>query len=185
MKLRGLVLVLAIILSGCVGPSSFAPASGGSGQATDDPSPAEGEAIEIPLDVQTVERSGIIVVRPTTNSRIIHLGDAPHFILNVPPGTQRIDAHAEWSPPQQMGLEFKPPGCDNTDPSCRIQSWGGDDVRSLTTVQGPIVMEIKDPLPGEWYVYLGPGIVGGLVEWTLTLRLTLPSGEEAVVNELD
>lgn len=180
MKLSGLLPTCLLLSAGCVAtgprsPSAELDAAGGRQSAFPE------EASNPILDTQTIRREGLLLLRPTTNSLLLHQGDSPSFFLEVPDGATRLRAHAEWSPPQQMGLEFRPPSCSG--PNCRFTSWDDDHFRSLTTVNGPIDMEIDAPAAGTWYVYLGPGIAGGLVTWSLALESTLPKGSQARVED--
>lgn len=171
--------VAAIAQAGCVSPEK--PGADPAATASENPAPlppgtvavnetAQPDLPDAPREfrVQTVELSGTIVLRPAGDP--VYQGDPPYFRMLVPNGTRYIKANGEWSPPQQMGLEFHPPDGE------RITSWNGL-VDAITTINPPIEMRIDAPVGGDWYVYFGPGVVGGLVTWTLKLELEIPANQ--------
>ncbi|MHB8606472.1 MAG: hypothetical protein ACYDCK_14605 [Thermoplasmatota archaeon] len=97
----------------------------------------------------------------------------------LPSMTRSVRAHASCSPPQQMGLEFHHP---RPNEDHRETSWNDSLNAALLSLDPPIDMTIKNPEGGLWWTYLGPGVAGGDVTWTLTLTIEVPQGENARVQ---
>lgn len=187
---RKLVLIVALLLAtataGCASragepsPSLAEPAGPPppSGAAEAWAAPEEvGPRLPEPVAYRQVvlDLAGTVLLRAASDPVVLE-GHPPEFWLVVPNGTRALAAHAEWSPPQVVGLEFQPPEGD------RVRSWK---TMPNTQARPPIDLTLPGPIPaGDWWAYLGPSTVGGALTWSLRLTLEVPEGAEAQVEVL-
>lgn len=126
-------------------------------------------------DTVTLERifSGIILYRLAGDTPPLsdYLGDSNIFCITVPEFSSNMHALLEWGPVQDMVLEMTPPE------GRKIKTWS--DENPVNPIP-PHTLSIDEPMSGDWYIYLGPGAAGGLVEWELTLTWTVERGNATV-----
>lgn len=180
---RVAALSLALLLAGCLAPAAPAPAAAPAPlveerNARDDDEPVEGP-VGGPDTETTRTYSGLIVLRPGCGSCALYResGNAASFCFHLPTNVALLRGVFGFSPAQQAGLEFH-----GHDPYVYYNTWDDDPKEIVAPAQSPLVLEVEDPGSGEWFVYGGPGAVGGMMEWSLDLTMVTrgePS-EEAV-----
>lgn len=89
-----------------------------------------------------------------------HTGDPPAFCFLVPSGTRSIEAVFSWEQQlDEMYLQFAPPG-------------SGSVTESTNGSTPPLRLAVDSPTPGEWFLYAGPGTVGGATDFEIRLTWT-------------
>lgn len=163
MVLLTAMLAVIVLTSGCLG-------LGGDNPPADAVSPTNADARESNSSQeapQVLERgfSGLIYYRSGVHGEPVEEamweGDPPGFCVVTPHDTRNVHANLTWTPPQDVGFQMAGPN------GSRIDSWS-DGPAGINPVP-PINMTLEDPDPGAAYAYVGPGAVGGAIEWSLTL----------------
>ena len=86
-------------------------------------------------------------------------GDPSAFGVRVPGSTLALDATFTWMTPQQMVLQL-------FDPEDEFPDY------EAAGLSSPLRLRVDHPVPGDWFVYAGPGAAGGATSWQLVLTWT-------------
>lgn len=172
-------IALIVVLSGCL--AGHAPPAAGSvpaerearapqgGNGGPPDGPSGGPATET-----TRHYNGTILLRSACGCLDSpHTGDPSAFCFGLPTNVTALRGVFTFSPPQQAGLEFHGPDAYKS-------SWDGNATDLLA--QSPITLAYDHPEGGGWFVYGGPGIEGGGMQWSLDLTMVTmgtPSAEAA------
>lgn len=171
-----LVATVFSLLAGCAGDAFVPPTASTPSDATRAGGSApDASAPDAAATRLTRAFSGTIVWRVGGDEppRAAHLGDPPTFCVVVPNGTRLLRGTLTWDVPEPMGLEFHSLGEGGSHRSY-------DDAVSSFESSSPIVLELADPVAGEWFIYAGPSVAGANIPWRLEMAWV---GETAITLE--
>ncbi len=90
-------------------------------------------------------------------------GDPLGFCFEIPEDTRRVHANLTWEPPNEVGLQIRGPDDSSAD------SWFDDTALVKFHLLPPLNLTLDHPDAGTGYAYVGPGVIGGAIDWSLTL----------------
>lgn len=159
-------VVLTLLVNGCISA---------------DPERAEESERDAPEGPMVITRefSGFVLYRipagtPTCDQQYGTVeGHPPLYYILVPPGTLRLTAYLTWDTAEPMSLQLYEPG----------EMMPTYDGREPTNPRPPRMLDIENPVPGEWAVYTGPSYATS-ARWNATLRWEVAPGvdEAATVS---